>query len=178
MAEDQAKHIYKKVESGNVINTSTLKQEIDQDQELSKLDDASRGINLYRELVVNNAEKVKTVLSQMEQWSILSAIVYYIQYDRYQQHFHNLHIKVMNKENHKRKFTMEEERQILELDFGNAPEKLKEEYLDMYEGIQSKILSTMRFDENSDLSTTYLGRADMNKVSKIKVEETFPISEQ
>ena len=28
-------------------------------------------------------------------------------------------------------------------------EKLKEEYLDMYEGIQSEILSTTRVDENS-----------------------------
>ena len=34
------------------------------------------------------------------------------------------------------------------------------------------------FDANSDLSTTYLGRVDTTKTSKIKVEETFPISEQ
>ena len=58
------------------------------------------------------------------------------------------------------------------------PEKLKEEYLDTYNGFQSEILSTTRLDENSDLSTTYLGRADMTKASKIKVEETFLISEQ
>ena len=52
------------------------------------------------------------------------------------------------------------------------------EYLDVYEGIQSEILSTTRFDENSDLSTTYLGRVDTTKTSKIKAEETFPTSEQ
>ena len=39
---------------------------------------------------------------------------------------------------------------MLELDFGHTPDKLKEEYLDVYEGIQSEILSTTRFDENSD----------------------------
>ena len=39
---------------------------------------------------------------------------------------------------------------MLEFDFGDMPEKLREEYLDMYEGIQSEILSTTRFDENSD----------------------------
>ena len=33
--------------------------------------------------------------------------------------------------------------------------KLKEEYLDVYKEIQSEILSTTRFDENADLSTTY-----------------------
>ena len=30
---------------------------------------------------------------------------------------------------------------MLDLDFGDSPEKLKEEYLDIYEGIQSEILS-------------------------------------
>ena len=45
-------------------------------------------------------------------------------------------------------------------------------------GIQSEILSTTRFDENSDLSTTYLGKADRSKNYKIKAEESFFISEQ
>ena len=66
----------------------------------------------------------------------------------------------------------------MELDFGETPDILKEEYLDVHEGIQSEILSTTRFDENSDLSTTYLGKADRSKNNKIKAEESFPISEQ
>ena len=37
---------------------------------------------------------------------------------------------------------------------------------------------TTRLNENSDLGTTYLGRVDMTRGIKIKVEETFPISEQ
>ena len=36
----------------------------------------------------------------------------------------------------------------------------------------------MRFDENTDLSTTYLGKPDRSKNDKIKAEESFPISEQ
>ena len=48
----------------------------------------------------------------------------------------------------------------------------------MYEGIQTGVISTTRFDENSDLSTTYLGRMVITRASKIKVEERFPISEQ
>ena len=51
-------------------------------------------------------------------------------------------------------------------------------YLDMYEGIQSEILNTTRFDENSDLNTTYLGKSYRSKNNKIKAEESFPISEQ
>ena len=45
-------------------------------------------------------------------------------------------------------------------------------------GIQSEILSTTRFDENSDLCTTNLGRVNTTKTSKIKAEESFLISEQ
>ena len=48
----------------------------------------------------------------------------------------------------------------------------------MYEGIQSEVISTTRFDKNSDLSTTYLGRIDITRASKIKAEEKFPIWEQ
>ena len=54
----------------------------------------------------------------------------------------------------------------------------KEEYFDVYKGIQSEILSTTRFDKNSDLSTTYLGKAEKSKNSKIKADESFPLLEQ
>ena len=56
------------------------------------------------------------------------------------------------------------------------PEKLRGEYLVMWEGIQSEVISTTRFDENSDLNTTYLGRVDITRASKVKAEERFPIS--
>ena len=72
----------------------------------------------------------------------------------------------------------DEDKKVLEFDLGNNLDKLRGEYLDIYEGAQSEVLSTTRFDENSDLSTTYLGRIDMNRASKIKAEEKFPISEQ
>ena len=66
---------------------------------------------------------------------------------------------------------------MIELDFGPMPGILKEEYLDIYEGIQSEILNTTRFDKNSNLSTTYLGKSDRSKNDKLKAEESFPISE-
>ena len=46
----------------------------------------------------------------------------------------------------------------MELDFGIIPKILWEEYLDVYEGIQSEIVRTTKFDKNSDLTTTYLGK--------------------
>ena len=57
------------------------------------------------------------------------------------------------------------------------PLKLCEEYLVVYEGIQSEIVNTMRFNENSDLSMTYLGRSNKTRNDKLKAEESFPISE-
>ena len=63
------------------------------------------------------------------------------------------------------------------VDFGSTPDVLREEYLDVYEGIHSNIENTARFDENSDLSTTYLGRSDRSKNDKLKTEESFLISE-
>ena len=48
----------------------------------------------------------------------------------------------------------------------------------MYEGVQSEVLNTTKFDENSDLSMTYLGRTDMTRATKIKAEEKFSVSEQ
>ena len=67
LTEEQAEFLYKKVELGNMIKINTLKQEIEQDRDLSKLDDTNRDINPYRELIANNTEKIETVLSQMEQ---------------------------------------------------------------------------------------------------------------
>ena len=92
--------------------------------------------------------------------------------------YHSLSMSAVNKYR-KAPCTKEiEEKYMLELDFGQMPDILKEEYLDVYKGIQSEILSTTRFDQNSDLRTTYLGKADKSKNNKIKVEESFPTSEQ
>ena len=88
--------------------------------------------------------------------------------------YHNLNISTESKEKYKRNPKIEEEqRQELDLDFGDIPEKSRREYLDLYEGIQSEILSTTRLDENSDLSTTYLGRVVMIEDSKCPISEQW-----
>ena len=112
----------------------------------------------------------------MEQWSILSNTLNYIQYDRHLKNYHSLGISAMDKCG--KNPCTKEERDILELDFGPTPDILWKEYLDMYEGIQSEIVNTTTFDEKSDLSSTYMGKSDRSKNSKIKAEESFPISEQ
>ena len=49
----------------------------------------------------------------------------------------------------------------LRLDLIDTSDRLKEQYLDRYEGVISEILNTTRFNENTDLSTTYLGKSRM-----------------
>ena len=92
----------------------------------------------------------------MEQWSILSNMVNYVQYDKHPKNFHNLDINPVDQKDHKKINEKEEERQIVEIDFGDMSEKWKGDYLDMYKGIQSEVMSRTRFDDNTDLSTTYL----------------------
>ena len=48
------------------------------DQDSDRLDDTSGEINPYHEIIVNKAERDNTVLTQIEQWSILSNVVNYI----------------------------------------------------------------------------------------------------
>ena len=97
----------------------------------------------------------------------------YIEHDKLPQNFHNLGISTVNVCQNNSGI---EEENVIEVDFGPTPNVLREEYLDIYEGIHSEIVNTTRFDENSDLSTTYLGRSDRFKSYKLK-EESFPISE-
>ena len=151
-----------------------IEQEIEQEKQLNKIDDTSGEINRYQELIVSNAENIETLMTQMELWSILSNVLNYVQHSRFHSMNHTLDIKAVNKYKHK---LNTDNRDFRELDFGTTPQKLQEEYMDIYEGIHSEIESSNRFDENSDLSTTYLGRVDKENQHKLKAEESFLISE-
>ena len=82
LTREQARNIYKKIETGEIINTGMIEQEIEQDRQLDKMDDTSREINPNKELIVNNAEKIEPLMTQMEQWSILSNVLNYVQRSR------------------------------------------------------------------------------------------------
>ena len=58
------------------------------------------------------------------------------------------------------------------------PDILKSKYLDVYEGVYAEMVYTNKFNENSDLSTAYLGQTRMTRDRKIKAEEKFPITDQ
>ena len=57
-------------------------------------------------------------------------------------------------------------------------DRIRDAYFDKYDGIHAEISQVTKFDESTDLSTTYLGKTDMTKECVIKVEEKFLISGQ
>ena len=173
LTRDQARHIYKKVKMGGIINVDTVEHEIEQEKQMSQMDDDSGEVNPYRELVINNAEKIEMQKTQMEQWSILSNLLNYVQHSKFNSMSHSLNFKPVNRY----KVKSNEEKEFREVDFGMTLQNLQKEYLDVYEGIQTDIVSSSRFNENSDISTTYLGRRQEETQNKLKAEESFPISE-
>ena len=89
-----------------------------------------------------------------------------------------LTIRPLEENKHRQLFNVLEiqEDQIPEMIF--EENKVKEVYFDKYEGIQSEISQVTRFDENTDLSMTYLGKRGQTKKNVIRAEESFPISGQ
>ena len=76
-------------------------------------------------MIVNNAEKIEPLLAQMEQWSILSNNLNYIQCDRHPKNYHSLGISAVNK--CQKNLGKNEEKDVIELVFGPTPDILKEE---------------------------------------------------
>ena len=77
----------------------------------------------------------------MEQWSILSNVVNFVQYGRNPRDFYSLDIEALDQKNHRKIYDRlkEVDKQVIEINFGDTPDKLKGEYLDMYDGITSEV---------------------------------------
>ena len=117
LTRGQANYMYKKTGSGEIINVGTIQQEIEQEEQINKIVDTSGETNPYRELIVNNAVKIELLMTQMEQWSILSNILNYIHHDRHHMINCNFSIKAVNK--YKNSFRTKGEREITHLFMGH-----------------------------------------------------------
>ena len=165
----QADFVSKELNARN--DTISIKKIVMQDKSVdTELD------NTYQKAILNENDKKKNP-AQMKEWSILRDHVKYVTSDG-SETFHKLNIDQMNYR-HKRGLYKElQEKELLSADvnFGGSPEKLKAEYLDVYEGVYAKVISTDRFDEDTDLSTTYLGQVDMTRSTEVKAEDNLPIT--
>ena len=118
LTRKQTRYIYRKVETGIIINTDMIEQEIEQEKQLNKIYGTCREINPYQECIVNNAENIEPLMTQMEQQSILSNVLNYVQHSRFHSINHTLDIKTVNKHKHK---PNTDDREFRELDFGTTP---------------------------------------------------------
>ena len=66
-----------------------MKLEIEQERQLNQIDDDNSEVNL----IVNNAEKIQLQKTQMEQWSILSNSLNYVQHSKFNSMDHALSVK-------------------------------------------------------------------------------------
>ena len=144
------------------------------DVELDRMHDNNGDENPYRDLVVNNTNRVELSHSPIEQWSILSNAINYVQHSRNPFNFHFMMVRPV-------KFSKivkaKDSSEILpSVNLIESPSRSRAKYLDRYEVIKTEIIDTTRFDENSDLSTTYLGRIDMTRDKDLMVEQKCPIS--
>ena len=137
-----------------------------------------QGDNPYKRVVLNNVYKVPENCPEMKNWSIFSDNIRYVQHDKMTTQ--NLGLDTLDYRKHKDLYSQlkGEGRETLNVDFGLYPNVTKSRYLDVYEDIYAEMVYASKFDENVNLSTTYLGQTNMTRNTRIKVEERFPIMGQ
>ena len=130
-------------------------------------------------MLVSDINTMNKNKSQMEQRSILSDNIIYVR-SVSNDTMNGIDIKMVDYQDHRRMYRRmgKEEGERMNIDFGESPNVLKDKYMDVYEDIFGEVVTTNRFDENVDLSTTYLGKIGMRWEDIMKAEESFPISEQ
>ena len=179
LTEDQTKYVYDKVESGDEIKVRKVSQKFQNKSLPHKQLKEKEENNLYEKVSVSDVNTIDKNKSQMEQWSILSDNIAYVRAVGYD-HMNGVDIKMVDYQDHRKMYKKmgKEEGQRMNIDFGESPNILKEKYMDVYEDVFAEVVTTNRFDENVDLSTTYLGKLGMKREDIMKAEEGFPISEQ
>ena len=132
-------------------------------------------VNQYEKALLN----MRRSSAQMEQWLILSDNIVYVRSED-SDIMNGIDIKSIDYREHKRMYRRmgKEGGERIDIDFGESPEIMRSRYMDVYDNIYAEVVMTSRFDENVNLSTTYLGRIDMRREEMMKEEESFLISEQ
>ena len=147
LTENQAKFVYEMVNAGKEINTETLQHEMKQKKVEFDME------NTYQKAILSDVSKKNP--TQMEEWSILNNHVKYIKHDGSEM-CHNLNIDTLNYCQNKYLYKELKEKEILKasVNFGKSLEKLRSDYIYVYEGVYAEVISADRFDEDKDLSTT------------------------
>ena len=181
LTEDQARHIYKKEEMDKLVNIETTRQEIEDNKmtrnEIQEEEDENKS-NPYQIKILNKKSRDETKIEQMINWSIFSDLIKYIDGSSCSDVIPSLTVKPLDDRKHKRLYNSLKIDENLTADIIFKENRVRDTYLDKYNGIHVKISQATKSDESTDLSTTYLGKTDMTREHVIKAEEKFPISGQ
>ena len=176
LTKEQMKQIYDKVELGEKVKIRKLDQ--CNDPISPKQATFTNEVNQYEKVLLSDRNMRRSNL-QMEQWSILSDNIVYVRSED-SDIMNGIDIKSIDYREHKRMYRKmgKEGGERLDIDFSESLEIMRSRYMDVYDDIYAEVVMTSRFDENIDLSMTYLGRIDIKREEVMKAEESFPISEQ
>ena len=58
--------------------------------------------NQYQNTIINEFDRNNIIALQMEQWSMLSNVVNYVQYDRNPRYYYNLEFKALEQKSHRK----------------------------------------------------------------------------
>ena len=159
LTEKEVKQVYKSTDHMNSVKLNV--SEVTEDE------------NMYQKGIIANIDKKKET-KPLESWSILSDHVKYVQYDEYD-NLHNVNFDSLNYHINEDIYKELKEQELLKasIDFSGMSEKVKSDYLDVYDGVYAEVKSTKRFDEDTDLSTTYITQIDISRKTEVKAEESF-----
>ena len=160
LTKEQTKQIYEKIETGEMVKLRKLDwQDVPNSPKQATF---TNDVNQYEKVLLSDRNMKKGNNSQIKQWSILSDNIIYVKSED-RDIMNGIDIKPIDYREHKRMYRKmnKEGGERIDIDFGESPEVMRSRYMDMYDKVYTEVVITNRFDENVDLSTTYLGRIDM-----------------
>ena len=116
---------------------------------------------------------------QKERWSELYDIVQYLQYNQHPIGHYGLEVKASEDRYDTKMYKKLQngERQVKEISLDPNSLRLKQDYLDIFEGVRSDVIYTAKYAENRDIGTTYLEITKIRRQDELKAEYKVPIIE-
>ena len=104
LTEDQARHIYRKVELDEPVNIHTMKQEIEDNRMIrnKSVEENESELNPYQMAILNKKSKADAKTEQMINWSIFSDRIKYVEGSFCSSTIPSLTIRLLNDKKHKR----------------------------------------------------------------------------
>ena len=166
---------------GKPVNIETMIQEIEDDKVIRnrlKGEEGENESNPYQMAIFNKKSRDDAKIEQMINWSINSDLIKYVDGSSCSDVTPSLMVKPLDDRKHERLYNSLKIDENLTADIIFEEDRVRDVYFDKYDGIHTEISQVTRFDESTDLSTTYLGKTDMMREYVIKAEERFPFSRQ